>query len=205
MARPRFHRLSAAKQDAILDAALDEFSAHGFTAASFNRIIAAAGTSKGAMYYYFDGKEDLYAEVIVRQLERLLECGGPLELPADVGPDVFWSEIEEFYLRMLRLLEDAPQTALLLRDWLTGSAPPAVQAVTRDAEERMRPWLMRLVATGQAAGAVRTDLPAELLLAAATGLGQAMDAWMITQPPGAADLAETAHVLIDMMRRALEP
>jgi len=28
--------------------------------ASLNRVIDAAGISKGSMYYFFDGKEDLY-------------------------------------------------------------------------------------------------------------------------------------------------
>ena len=63
MPRPRFHKLPPAQQQAILGAALDEFATRGFSAASLNRIIEAAGISKGSMYYYFDGKEDLYAHV----------------------------------------------------------------------------------------------------------------------------------------------
>ena len=44
-------------------AAMDEFAAHGFHDASLNRVIESAGISKGSMYYYFNGKEDLYAYV----------------------------------------------------------------------------------------------------------------------------------------------
>ena len=71
MARPRFAKLPAAQQQAILRAALEEFAAHGFHDASLNRVIEAAGISKGSMYYYFDGKEDLYAYVARVELERL--------------------------------------------------------------------------------------------------------------------------------------
>lgn len=41
--RPRFHTLARERQEAILNAALDEFSTHGFTTASPNRIITAIG------------------------------------------------------------------------------------------------------------------------------------------------------------------
>jgi AcrR family transcriptional regulator len=44
-----------------LEAAAKEFVAHGFEAASLNRILDDAGISKGAAYYYFDDKTDLYA------------------------------------------------------------------------------------------------------------------------------------------------
>src|SRR5690349_11854569 len=63
MVRPRFVKLPQAQQHTILGAALNEFAAHGFHAASLNRVIDAAGISKGSIYYYFDSKEDLFAHV----------------------------------------------------------------------------------------------------------------------------------------------
>ena len=78
MVRPRFAKLPPAQQQAILRAALDEFAAHGFHDASLNRVIDAAGISKGSMYYYFDGKEDLYAHVARVELERMFACVGPV-------------------------------------------------------------------------------------------------------------------------------
>ncbi|HWH51574.1 MAG TPA: helix-turn-helix domain-containing protein, partial [Gemmatimonadaceae bacterium] len=81
MPRPRFHKLSPDQQQAILRAALDEFAAHGFGASSLNRIIDAAGISKGSLYYYFDDKEELYAHVARRELGRLFEAAGPFPIP----------------------------------------------------------------------------------------------------------------------------
>ncbi|WP_029146447.1 TetR/AcrR family transcriptional regulator [Microbacterium luticocti] len=206
MARPRFHRLPAAQQEAILDAALAEFAAHGFAAASLNRVIAAAGLSKGAMYYYFDGKEDLYADVIRRQLEGLISAGGAMPVPEDAADAAaFWGAVEEYYLRMMRLLAQTPATEALLRDWLTGTSSPSLAAAQHDAEQQLMPWLMRLVAVGQRAGAVRTDLPAEFLIAVAMGMGQAMDTWMIASPPDESSLTDAVHTLVDMMARALGP
>ncbi len=61
MVRPRFAKLAPEQQQRILQAAIDEFSAHGFHDASLNQVIEAAGISKGSLYYYFDGKDDLIA------------------------------------------------------------------------------------------------------------------------------------------------
>lgn len=76
MVRPRFANLPSAQQQAILNAALDEFAAHGFHDASLNRLIDAAGISKGSMYYYyyyyFDSKDDLYTHLTHVELERLV-------------------------------------------------------------------------------------------------------------------------------------
>ena len=44
----------------MLRAALAEFGSHDFDAASLDRIVAAAGISKGGLYEYIDSKEDLY-------------------------------------------------------------------------------------------------------------------------------------------------
>src|SRR6188768_1387319 len=111
MVRPRFAKLPPAQQHAILRAALDEFAAHGFRDASLNRIIEAAGMSKGSMYYYFDGKEDLYAHVIRTQLEGLFQRSGPLPVPDTQDPDDFWTTLEGHYLRLMQMLTTAPHSA----------------------------------------------------------------------------------------------
>ncbi|HWT51730.1 MAG TPA: TetR/AcrR family transcriptional regulator, partial [Caulobacter sp.] len=78
MVRPRFAKLPAPQQQAIVQAALSEFAAHGFHDASLNRVIEAAGISKGSLYYYFDGKEDLFAYVAQAGLGGLIAEVGPL-------------------------------------------------------------------------------------------------------------------------------
>ena len=55
-----FFQLGAEKQNGILEAALAEFGAHDFDAASLDRIVAAAGISKGGLYEYIASKEELY-------------------------------------------------------------------------------------------------------------------------------------------------
>ncbi len=205
MARPRFDKLPAKQQDAVLDAARREFVTHGFAAASLNRIIQAAGVSKGTMYYYFDGKDDLYADVIRRQLQRFAASSGALPVPQGSHPDQFWATLTDYAQRMLSLLAGDPDTAALLRDSLAGAGSPSPGEAERQATQASVPWLRETMTAGQRSGAVRDDLPDDLLLAVAFGMGRALDAWLIARPIDDAQLPGVVAAVIDMMRRALQP
>lgn len=197
--------LPAVQQAAIRDAALAEFAAHGFRDASLNRIIQAAGISKGSMYYYFDDKEELYSHVMREQFDALIERSGPFPVPDEPHPEAFWTAIEGYYLRLMRSLTGSPALAALLRDWLAVPAAPALRAQQHDAEEALLPWLIQVIQAGQDVGAVRTDLPMELLLSLVTRMGQAMDTWLITQPPAPDHLPDAVHTLVGLLRRTLAP
>ena len=60
MMKQAFFQLPPEKRDFVLKAALAEFGAHDFDAASLDRIVAVAGISKGGLYEYISSKEDLY-------------------------------------------------------------------------------------------------------------------------------------------------
>lgn len=205
MVRPRFAKLPPAQQQAVLSAALDEFAARGFHDASLNRVIESAGISKGSMYYYFDGKEDLYAHVARVELDRLLARMDASALPRSEDPNAFWAALEDYYLQLMTALASAPQLAALIRGWISASTTPATQQLQQELEQAVLPWMERTLAAGQRIGAVRTDLPAGLLIAVAAGMGQAMDTWLLTQDPGPDDLPGLISSLVGMIRRALQP
>jgi TetR/AcrR family transcriptional regulator, transcriptional repressor for nem operon len=48
----------------ILEAAFDEFYKNGFQGGSINRIVSKAGTTKGALFHHFKGKNDLGHTVV---------------------------------------------------------------------------------------------------------------------------------------------
>src|SRR6516165_8337004 len=91
MPRPRFQRAPVEKREAVLDSAAKEFAAHGYEDASVNRILLAAGFSKGAFYYYFDDKADLAAAVLEREATRYLDILSSLRMPKT--PREFWAEL----------------------------------------------------------------------------------------------------------------
>src|SRR5262249_44247182 len=53
-------------RERLLDAAGREFETKGYGGASVNRIIDAAGATKGGFYHYFSSKEDL-AGILLRE------------------------------------------------------------------------------------------------------------------------------------------
>lgn len=61
--RPRDIR-AAERREAILSAALDEFSLSGFAATRLDDIAKRAGVAKGTLYLYFRDKETMFQELI---------------------------------------------------------------------------------------------------------------------------------------------
>ena len=95
MPRPRFKKLPAEKRERILEAAAKEFTAHGYDGASLNRILDEAGISKGAAYYYFDDKADLYATAVQHYSQELL--AGTAFDPTRLTAENFWDELADLY------------------------------------------------------------------------------------------------------------
>jgi TetR/AcrR family transcriptional regulator len=60
VALSHFLKLKPEKQEAILQAALDEFIEYGYDMASTNRIVERAGIAKGTLFKYFSSKEELF-------------------------------------------------------------------------------------------------------------------------------------------------
>lgn len=205
MVRPRFAKLPAAQQASIVQAALDEFATHGFHDASLNRVIDAAGISKGSMYYYFDDKEDLYGYVAQLGLAGLFEDVGPLPDLGVGDADAFWDVLGDYYLRLARALVASPQLAAMLRGWAVAAKSPASQRAKDGLEQSSLPWVAQVLSTGQRVGAVRDDLPPALLIAVAMGMGEAMDVWLMSQQVDEDDLAGLTGALIGMIRGAVAP
>ena len=203
MVRPRFAKLPAEQQQTILRVALDEFAAYGFHDASLNRVIDAAGISKGSMYYYFHGKEDLYAFVARTELEGLFAQVGPLPEIDGGDADVFWAVLEDYYLQLMRALTASTQLAALLRGWAAASRSGAFQTAQAEIEQESLPWIEQVLAAGQRVGAIRADLPSTLMIAVVMGMGEAMDVWLMAQQPDDDALPRLIGALISMIRGAL--
>jgi len=81
----------------LLESAITEFSEHGFQKASLRRICANAGVTTGALYFFFQDKEDLFQSVISPVTDSLLsvlqahyqaELAGTVTQAADASADI---------------------------------------------------------------------------------------------------------------------
>jgi AcrR family transcriptional regulator len=91
---------AAARREAILEAALDEFSTRGFAAARLDDVAARAGVAKGTIYLYFADKETLFEELVRFQLypvvgrfEAALNSDLPLRAIVDQAIEIFSHQV----------------------------------------------------------------------------------------------------------------
>lgn len=163
MPSPRFHKLAGEKRVAILRVAAEEFAEHGFEGASYNRIIERTGLSKGALYYYFEDKRDLYLTLVKDVQETLLRR---VESPPPArSADEFWEQVHTLRLRLIQTVVESPTLFALLRVYLkalSGGELAGPVAELRRAD--FGGWLDRLLSVGQELGAVRSDLPRTLIV-----------------------------------------
>ncbi len=205
MPRPRFSKLPADKQERILEAAAKEFAVHGFDGASLNHILAEAGISKGAAYYYFDDKADLYATAVLYYSRQLM---------ADLSYDLaqftaasFWDELKTIYRQQFTRFAERP--------WVFGVAKvggaPTTDMLTSgplvELWEQAQLLLAQLIQRGRELGVIRSDMPEELLLALLIAVDDAHDRWLFAHwsELTPADLEEAAGRISDTLRRLLSP
>lgn len=103
MPHSRFQNLTPERQDALLDAAMQEFANSGYQAASTNRIVTEAGIAKGSLFYYFAGKDDLY-QTVIRRAHATYMAEYRRHLPAALSSDL---------IERLRVLTVAALSALV--------------------------------------------------------------------------------------------
>jgi AcrR family transcriptional regulator len=201
--RERFLNLPQAERDALLAIALRQFAARGLDGASLNEILGEAGISKGAYYYYFDDKEDLFATVIEHELDTML-ARAPMPSFGAVTRARFWPMVEH-------------QVALWAK--LLSTSRPALQVLLHvDEAMRRRPRFARIMATGyalyrpvitagQRVGCIRTDLPVDELLQLVEASDAVIDRIFVARSRKSvspAAFARHVELAFDTFRRLLE-
>ena len=118
----------------LLEAAFNVFAAQGYTGATVDAIVQAAGYSKGAFYFHFSSKEEVFLEVLwarARTEEQTLRSAGdaasgrPLDLLRAVagflGPgndDTLWPPLLlEFWSHAARNPRVREGVAMALQRW----------------------------------------------------------------------------------------
>src|ERR1700710_1797830 len=71
--RPRVRMTGAQRRQQLLDVGRELFAQRGYEATSIEEIAARADVSKPVVYEHFGGKEGLYAVVVDREMQRLLD------------------------------------------------------------------------------------------------------------------------------------
>lgn len=110
-------------RDRILEAALVEFSARGYEAASTNAIAAAAGVAKGLVFHHFGSKEQLFTALFDVELQRFADG---VFANFDTSSTDLFERLHQFSMRKIELAQQHPRTAEFLLIALS-EAPPALR------------------------------------------------------------------------------
>lgn len=113
----------------ILDAALVVFGEKGFRGASVDDVAVAAGVTKGAVYYYFEDKDDLARDLQHLLWEDLAQSALAVYEPAEPTPVNLLTCFEAF----LRTIQAMPGASMFLREaWFSPALDEAGRADHED-------------------------------------------------------------------------
>ncbi|WP_396668746.1 TetR/AcrR family transcriptional regulator [Microbacterium sp. R86528] len=179
-------------------AAVDLFSTRGYANTSVQQIVEAAGVTKGAMYHYFESKDDLlfgiYDSLLSMQKARLDEIIAREGLVEDVLRavciDVIESSIDHLaeatvFFRSVHMLSTERQREVTLR------------------RREYHDEFAGLIARGQAEGRYRTDIPLAVLAAHFFSDVHYLSQWY--SPDGAESKSLVARELTDLFLASLSP
>jgi AcrR family transcriptional regulator len=130
---PKFRRRKAARPGEIVEAALAVFAERGFAAAKLDDIARRAGVSKGALYLYFETKEEIFRAVVSQAIAPNMQAIR-MVVASHPGP---LSDL----LRMV-----AARVALLIESLPVGGVIKMVIAEAGNFPELARVWHDDLVA-----------------------------------------------------------
>ena len=112
----------------LLDVGRTVFAERGYEAASVEEIAARAKITKPVVYEHFNGKEGLYAVIVDREVQALLQ-----QITTSLEGDHPRALLEQAALAFLTYLEDEPEGfRILVRDSPVTSATGTLASVIGD-------------------------------------------------------------------------
>lgn len=196
-------RIQKRNTEAILEAALEVFSAHGFRGATLDQIADVAGLSKPNLLYYFPSKEAIHLALIGGLMETWL---APLSELSEAGDPV--EEIVRYVLKKLEMARDLPRESRLFANEIVQGAPrilDMIEGPLKDLVDEKAALIARWARDGRIA---RIE-PHHLIFSiwATTQHYADFDVQVrgILRPDGDAHFADAARFLEALYRRALTP
>lgn len=203
MVRRHFEQLPGSRKAEILAIAAEQFAKDGFQGTSYNQLLARLGLGKGSAYYYFTDKQDLFLTVVKDCYRAFFDSVADLTEPASV--DGYWSHIEVLNRRGLDFMVRDPTSAAVLHCFRNERERLSLLSAA-DVRGSLGQHYSALIALGQRLGAVRRDVPAELLTATAEAMLGACDQWFIghARATRSTERALNARRFTELLRRLLE-
>src|SRR5215207_6517655 len=190
-------------REALLDAAARVFADRGYGASSVDAVAAAAGFSKGAVYWHFAGKEDLFFALLEERvdspLRQMMELLRTAPADQDMAVEASRSFVEVLESRRDLMLLENEYRSLAIRD------PKLRRRYTRSRAELREALAGALEARVRHLGAPPLDTPPEQIATAFLALVHGLALERLLDPKAVPDdlLGETvALVYAGLLMRA---
>lgn len=183
----------AVREQQMLDAAVQMFSANGYHETSMDAIAAQADISKPMLYLYYGSKEELFAACLGRELSRFVET-----IRADIDLKQSPHELlRRTILSVLHYIDTNRASWIVLYTQATSSQ--AFAHTIRDGREKIIDLVARLLENGTRNPAPDNDF--HMMAVALVGAGEAVATRVSV---GDADVDEAAELLINLFWRGLK-
>src|SRR3984885_9764699 len=185
-AGPRLTRAQgkANTRERLLAAARSAFASGGFHGASVEEIASRAGFSTGALYSNFDGKEDLFLELMEREIEEHAK-----EIERAVAQRTSVAERATGGARQwMSMIEREPELLLLFMEfWAYGVRDANVRPKVAARFAQVRRLLTKLIEDGVREFDLELALPAEQLAVAIDALADGIARQKLADPSAVPD------------------
>ncbi|KAA5835198.1 TetR/AcrR family transcriptional regulator [Saccharopolyspora hirsuta] len=161
----------AARRAELLAAATAVIAQEGYASASLRKVAQRAGCTTGTVTYYFANREELVTALAESRFDSYDEMLESVRARGDV---------KALFERWLSHTTGDPEFWPVMSQLLSHARyEPALAAVIEQRYARYREVHAKILADGQARGAVRDDIPADLLADQLAAMG---DGWMMMFP-----------------------
>jgi AcrR family transcriptional regulator len=185
-------------QARLLSVAAELFAEKGFDATSVQEVVERAQVTKGALYHYFDSKQDLLYEIYhsiisvqLADLERILAAGDP------PGPT-----LRAIIVNLIETTAARADQALVFGREMHRLDQPRMDAVRAD-RRRYHDLVRDVVARAQAAGDFAPVADADTVTLVVFGVINQLPRWY--SPRGAKTPAQLGDEIADLILAGLHP
>jgi AcrR family transcriptional regulator len=187
----------AVREQQMLDAAVQMFSANGYHETSMDAIAAQSQISKPMLYLYYGSKEELFGACLNRELGRFIDA-----VRSDVDANRALKQTARELLRstigsVLHYIDANRASWIVLYTQATSSQ--AYAHTVREGREKIIDLVARLLESGTRNPDPRSDF--HMTAVALVGAGEAVAARVSV---GDADVDEAAELLINLFWRGLK-
>ena len=186
-------------RSAILDAAEHQFYQHGVSRTTLAHIASAAGVTRGAIYWHFDHKADLFNAMLDRIRLPFRQMLSELQSANDLSA---LAQIKDVMHRALVIVQQDPQyhrvlTVVFHRCEYVDELNPAVQQqeqLNQEVQDTLTLAFARALENGELNPAIEPRVAAAAMNSLVGGLIS-----KFLQHPGYIDLIEQAQALLDTL------